>query len=195
MEKLFEHQETFALFLLFFVPGFISLKMYDLLVPGERRDFSKSLYDAIAYSALNLGVLFWLVNFALSADLSRFWWFTCWFGALVVFPAGWPLFGLWIRKSKFVARRLRNPNPRAWDSFFQKQDSYWVIVHLKDSRRIGGIYSTRSFASSSPAPPELYLEEVWALDEHGVFQNRIERTAGILIGGEDILAVEFFVYP
>ena len=42
MEKLFDNQAAFALFLVFFVPGFISLKVYDLFIPSERRDFSKS---------------------------------------------------------------------------------------------------------------------------------------------------------
>ena len=39
MENLFKNQETFALFLIFFVPGFISIMVYDLRIPGERRDF------------------------------------------------------------------------------------------------------------------------------------------------------------
>jgi hypothetical protein len=112
VDKVFEHQETLALFLLFFVPGFISLKTYDLFVPGERRDFSKSIYEAVAYSALNLGVLFWPFDWVLSADLGRGWWYASWFCALVVFPAAWPVLGLW-RRQKFIARRLRNPNPRA----------------------------------------------------------------------------------
>jgi len=46
MEKLFEQQATLALFLAFFVPGFLMIRVYDLLVPTERRDFSKSVFDA-----------------------------------------------------------------------------------------------------------------------------------------------------
>jgi len=38
VEKLFEGNALF-LFVIFFIPGFVSLKIYDLLVPGERRDF------------------------------------------------------------------------------------------------------------------------------------------------------------
>ena len=56
MEKLFENQGTLGLFLIFFIPGFITLKVYDLLIPGEPRDFSKSLFDAIAYSSLNFRI-------------------------------------------------------------------------------------------------------------------------------------------
>jgi hypothetical protein len=57
VEKFFENEQVLALFLVFFVPGFLSLKVYDLLVPGERRDFSRAAFDAVAYSALNFGVL------------------------------------------------------------------------------------------------------------------------------------------
>jgi hypothetical protein len=53
LENLFENQWTLALFLIFFVPGFISLKVYDLLIPSEARDFTKSVFDAIAYSTLS----------------------------------------------------------------------------------------------------------------------------------------------
>jgi hypothetical protein len=65
---------------------------------------------------------------------------------------------------------------------------------LKDGRRFGGLYSSKSFASSSPAQPEIYLEEVWILDESGLFKAKVDRTAGVLIAGEDILALEFFSY-
>ena len=46
MEKLFENERNLALFLVYFIPGFISLKIYDLLVPSACRDFSNSLFDA-----------------------------------------------------------------------------------------------------------------------------------------------------
>jgi len=32
--------DKLALFPIFFLPGFISIKIYDLLVPGEPRDFT-----------------------------------------------------------------------------------------------------------------------------------------------------------
>lgn len=53
--------DKLALFLVFFLPGFISIKVYDLVVPGERRDFSKSLLETISYSTLNFAALFWLI--------------------------------------------------------------------------------------------------------------------------------------
>jgi hypothetical protein len=48
--------DRLTLFFLFFLPGFVSLKVYDLLVPGEMRDFSRAFFDALSYSALNFFV-------------------------------------------------------------------------------------------------------------------------------------------
>jgi len=53
--------DKLTLFIVFFLPGFISMKVYDLLVPGEPRDFTKSMFEAISYSALNFAALFWLI--------------------------------------------------------------------------------------------------------------------------------------
>jgi Family of unknown function (DUF6338) len=54
-------QDELLLFLLFFVPGFISIKIYDLLVPTERRAFQSTLAEAIGYSAVNFAVLLPLI--------------------------------------------------------------------------------------------------------------------------------------
>jgi hypothetical protein len=49
--------ETLALFLFFVVPGFLAIRVYDLIVPSERRDFGQSVIDVVTYSLLNLAVL------------------------------------------------------------------------------------------------------------------------------------------
>jgi len=195
MEKLFDSQSTLALFLVFFIPGFITLKVYDLMVPGESRDFSKSLFDAVAYSSLNFAALLWLVGILRSGILTPWLWYAGMFFLLIVMPAVWPLLVLWIRRHPKVAGRLASPNPRVWDDVFSKRTPYWVIVHLKDQRRIGGLYGGNSYTSHSPAPPEIYLEEVWRVDENGGFSGeKVDSTSGILIMGTEILALEFFRY-
>lgn len=40
-----------------FFPGFISLKVYDLLIPNEKRNFSHDFLEAVSYSILNLSLL------------------------------------------------------------------------------------------------------------------------------------------
>lgn len=54
--------DALILFILFFVPGFISLKIYDLLIAKEQRDFSKSCFDAVGYSAVNFAFFIQLLK-------------------------------------------------------------------------------------------------------------------------------------
>ena len=70
--------------------------------------------------------------------------------------------------------------------------SHWIIVHLKDGRKISGRYDTESFASSFPAEEQIYLQEVWILDDEGGFKEPVERTSGIIILKDEISLIEFF---
>ena len=53
--------EKLLFFIVFFIPGFISIKVYDLMIPGERRNFSDSLFQVIAYSIFNFVIFSWLI--------------------------------------------------------------------------------------------------------------------------------------
>src|SRR5690606_40625695 len=49
--------DKLVLFLAFVIPGFISIKCYQLAFPGTARPSSEQLVDAIAYSCINYAVL------------------------------------------------------------------------------------------------------------------------------------------
>ena len=53
--------DTLTLFLFFVVPGFIAMRVYDLNVPSERRNFGEALVDVTSYSVFNLALFGWLV--------------------------------------------------------------------------------------------------------------------------------------
>ena len=187
--------DRLTLFLIFSIPGFVSLKVYDLLVPGERRDFSKSLLEVVAYSAINFALLSWLIIFIHSNGFYAHHpvlYLGFLFLILFIFPAVWPLAYFKASSWSIIAKHFIHPIPKPWDYVFGKRQSFWVIVHLKDKRRIGGKFDTDSFASSHPAKEQIYLEEVWELDEKGNFIKPIQRSKGIVILGEEIVAVEFF---
>lgn len=187
--------DSLVLFLIFLIPGFISTKVYDLLIPSERRDLSKSLFEVVAYSAINFALLSWLIILIHSRgfyDHHPVLYLGSLFLILFIFPAVWPLVYFKVSSWNILARWLIHPIPKPWDYVFGKKQSFWVIVHLKDKRRIGGRFDTNSFASSYPVKEQIYLEEVWELGEKGTFVKRIERSKGIVILGEEIMAIEFF---
>ena len=85
--------DKLTLFLIFFLPGFISMKVYDLMVPSAPREAAKSLHEAISYSALNFGFWSWLIALLFAGDYyhRHFIWFS--FAVvliLLVAPIFWP---------------------------------------------------------------------------------------------------------
>ena len=187
--------DKLTLFIIFFLPGFISMKVYDLLVPGETRDVSKSVFEAIAYSTLNFAALLWLIILVNTDGFyqeHRVLYFLSLVFIMIIVPIGWPLAFLRLSSWRPLARHFVHPIRKPWDYVFGKREPYWIIVHLRDGRKVGGTYGTGSFASSSPAEEQIYLEEVWALDNEGRFLRPVDRSCGIIIMTDQILAVEFF---
>ncbi len=50
----------------------------------------------------------------------------------------------------------------------------------------------RSFASTSPGRRDIYVEEIWRVDDQGRFLERIEQTAGALVKRDECSVIEFF---
>lgn len=87
---------------------------------------------------------------------------------------------------------------RAWDYTFSRHDGAWIGVYLQEPAQgavpvMIGKYGTNSWASQSPADPDLFLEEVWPADEGGqVAKDVFEKGAvgAMWIGGEQIARIE-----
>lgn len=187
--------DKLILFIIFFIPGFISIKVYDLLIPGERRNFSDSLFQVIAYSIFNFVLLSWLIYIIYAANIvetSKPLFIALVFFILFIFPVFLPIIFITVSKLEFIARYIIHPIQKPWDFVFGKKRKYWVIIHLKDGRKIGGRFDTESFASSYPAEEQIYLQEVWELNEKGEFKNSVERTSGIIILRDEMSLIEFF---
>ena len=195
MGEVFKNASSLLLFLTLFIPGFLMLKVYDLRVASERRDFTKAAFDAVVYSILNFIALFPITRALLDSQFYIYHPYRAYLSLAIVFiiaPVVWPNLIYWLRCHPLGSKFLVHPKDKAWDAIFSLRRESWIIVHLRDGRKIGGWFSSKSFASSSPAPPEIYLEEVWTLSSDGAFTEQVAQTRGILILKGDILGVEFF---
>lgn len=193
--EVFSHVNNLFLLVVFFFPGFISLRVYDLLVPNERRNFSQDFLEAVSYSILNLCVLFAPLVLVFSSGWHNDIWVFCALAilTLLIFPAIWPILFHWLAlNNKFLSKWLVSPIKRPWDWVFSRLEPSWVIVHLHDGRKIGGIWDKKSYASSFPVKEQVYLEKVWKLNEQGGFESPIEGSKGIILLGQDISSIEFF---
>lgn len=166
-----------------------------MIIAGDKRDFSKSIIESIAYSVLNFAVLSWLIIIISSNNFSSEHQFFYWLGIVsifIIFPALWPF--LFVRISKFdiFKNNLLEPTNQPWDSIFNKRESYWVKVHLKNNSVIYGKYALKSSASAYPKERQIYLEALWNEGKNGWFGKKVKRTKGVILFESEISHIEFY---
>lgn len=182
------------LFIVFVIPGFISIRIHDLFIPTEQRESSKLIIEAIGFSCINYALLSWSIYFISKYDVSKQYPFLFAFfliGILFIFPVIWPIIYIKIRKSKFVTNIVPHPIPKPWDYIFGKREAFWLVIYLTDGTRVGGRYDTDSFTSSFPEDEQIYIQEVWNIDDNNKFLTKRTRSRGMLISSKDIKAIEF----
>lgn len=179
-------KDSIFYFVLFFLPGFIFIKTYSQAVASKSHDFSKEWYEAVAWGCIFFGTTY-LIHSLFPYDF-------IWLFGLIILPFFTPFFIPSLLGCSFISNHIISPVPTAWDYVFSGRNPYWVILHLKDGRNIGGVYGGNSFTSSYPNPQDIYLEEVWRLNDENLFIEPIEKSNGILIKMDEIASIEFFEY-
>lgn len=182
-----------SLFIQFVVPGFISLKWYQLAFPGASRPAGDQLIDAIAYSCINYAI-WYIPMYHAQETVKSSGWSLCLviFYILVIFISPILLVELWkrIRQSRAFQKNAPHPTSKPWDFVFSQRKMYWMKVTLKDGTVIGGRFGEKSFASSAPADEQIYMEETWILDKEGAFVRCKNKSAGVVIVSKEISHIE-----
>jgi len=182
-----------ALFLALVLPGFISMKVYSLFSPQDHTPLKDSLLEAIAFSILNGSVMWWAIDLLINTTefYERYGYILLIF---VIAPVIWPyilnIFLMSIEKQGWILNRRKN----AWDEYFMRREAGWVIVHLKDGRRIGGYFGELSYASLYPNSGHIYIEEAWEIDQvSNEFKSAVPDSRGIILRPADYHFVEIKV--
>ncbi|WP_061207013.1 DUF6338 family protein [Leptospira santarosai] len=183
--------ESLVLALLLVFPGLLTIKVSKFLAPQKNFLLSEQIIEAAFYTILNYFVNFW-AYFAYESNLNIIVKYILGIWVFLLCPSILPFITQKIKTLKFIDKYLVvNSIPKPWDFFFSKRNYCWVIIHLKNGKKIGGFYGPKSFSSSFPNEEQLYLEEVWSLEKNGKFKNMIPRTKGIIINMSEITSIEF----
>lgn len=185
--------DKLILFIAFVIPGFISIKAYQLLFPSTKVSTSDQLIDAVAYSSINYALLILpilsvergLLKEAHPTLYNLFYIFV-----LFLAPIAWVLIWRFLRTRDFFQRNAPHPTAKPWDYVFLQRKPYWVKIHLKDGTVIAGRYAEKSFASSTPAEEQIYLEETWVINDKGAFERPKNNTAGVIVLSSEISYLE-----
>lgn len=183
------------LFVAFVIPGFISIKAFDLLYPTQAKDGSKQIVDAVTYSCVNYALLllpiFWIEKSRVY-ESSPYLYVCFYVVVLFIAPLFWAFIWKKLRESQVFQNNAPHPTQKPWDYVFSQRKSYWVIVTLKDDVKIAGKYSSNSFASHAPSMEQIYLEESWELNNDGRFEKIHNKSEGVIILSSEISYIEFF---
>lgn len=187
--------EKLIFFLFAVLPGFIAIQVYSLKCPTAKRDWGNSLVEAITYSLINLAIWLWWVLPIVRTHFDQInHWELAAAIACVCFvsPVGLALCWHWLRTT-FLHRRLKmdHPTPRGWDHFVRNNHECWLLFHWKNGKLSGGYFGEHSYASTFPLEPEVYVEEMWRVDERGEFIEMVENTLGGVIRLSECERVEF----
>lgn len=186
--------DKIVLFIIFIVPGFITMKTYNLVSPSSTTT-SKDVIDAISYSCINYAI--WLVPLiylykSKVQNESFFLYSVALFFIVFVSPIAIAVFWRKIREFNFFQKFAPHPTGKPWDEYFSKKKTCWVIVNMNDGKKIGGSYGINSFASSYPYEEQIYIDEEWIINEEGSFDRRVEQTNGIIIFLKNADSIEFY---
>lgn len=166
--------DKLLLFIGFVIPGFVSLKVYELLIPGPAKDSSKQLVDAIAYSCINYALMLtpilWVEKASIYGSHPELY-TAFYFFVLFIAPILLVIVWRFIRTQQFFQDNAPHPVQKPWDFVFSKRKPYWARVTLKDGTKIGGRYAENSFSSSALSEEQIYLEETWLLNKNGDFER------------------------
>lgn len=183
-----------VLFLVLVLPGFISMRVYSLIRPGDQPTLKDTIFEAVAYSAINFGLMLWAIIPLIRSEST----ITQSLLATIVFvvaPVIWPF--LLDRVLELMARQglIHYRHKTAWDDFFSRRKACWLIVHLNDGRRLGGIFHNKSYATLYPTPGHLFIEELWEVNqETGEFVGGGPVSQGIILKPEDYRFIEVKSY-
>jgi hypothetical protein len=97
------------------------------------------------------------------------------------------------RIADFFGFQLAHHIPAAWDYAFSKlRRGTFIWVKLHTGTEYAGKMGRYSFASSSSTERDLYLEEVWRINDEDEPWTLMEPVRGVLLCGKDIQRVEIF---
>jgi hypothetical protein len=186
----------------FLVPGFILQWALSAFVPQKAVDSQFSFLRFLTLSCINYALWSWLIYLIYHVEFftaAPGWTAVAWFVIVLVSPIGLAVLLTHLADRGTVRQVLQsiglNPLhgiPTSWDYRFSTIDkAVWILVTLKDATSVAGLFGSQSFASSEREDRDLYVQEVWKIDDDGTWY-RASPNAGILIRGDQIKHIEFW---
>lgn len=189
--------------LAFIVPGFITYTIVSIFVPQKSEQTPHAILKFLYFSGINYALWAWLIYIIVKINYYNnhpYRTAGLWVVIILISPLiTGIIFGILSKKEIFrkllqrIGFNIIHPIPTAWDYKFSTiQKGIWILVTLKDDSTVLGYFGQDSFASSDSIEHDIYIERVYRICENGQWEET-SRTDGILIKGDQIKLIEFFI--
>ena len=188
--------ENLTFYLIFILPGLISIKVYSLLYATNDKTISETLFDSLFYTALNIILLLpaYIIIMGFYDILGNFA-IILLYGFMLFTSVGLPFILRYLYEETDLMKNTQLPYVTAWDYFFNMRVKCFIIFHLNDGTMIGGYYGNKSYSCSYPRNGDIYIQSVIKINKDGTFGEIIEGSKGLLITKEEYKFVELFQSP
>jgi len=188
--------------IMFLLPGYVFSSTYHMFVPSAREDSATFFLRYLLFSFLNFCLWFWLIHLVVDSGIisdSPFVAILVSIEIVIISPTLLAIGAAWLSQRGVLMSLLERLGlrpmhaiPASWDYLFGGlRQVTWMLVTLKDGEKIAGMFGPHSFASSDPEERDLFLEDVYTIDDDGVW-HRSSPDAAILISGSEIKCIELW---
>jgi len=194
-----ESMEIVCYTAIFLLPGYIVEEMIRVIMPKKQYSEGIIFLRYLAYSIINLAIWSWLYFLIMKylGNATIVYWMTLVLATVISSLVTGTILGV-IRKKECIrlffskcGLQVEHPIPTAWDyKFSEINDFRWVIINLVNDEIVYGKYANNSFTSSDESYRDIYLEEVYILDDENNWKLA-ERSDGIWISPNEIKSIEF----
>ncbi len=187
----------------FLAPGFIIKSTLGFLFPQRSEVSKETPIELLTLSMINYGVWSWLIYLLLYFDpLPGYGWLPIlgWTWVLLLGPIGLALIWAIFRQKEVISKLLQKIGlravhviPTAWDFKFRKladSEGAWVVATLKNDVTLAGYLGHQSFASNERGERDLYIEDIYTIDDNGKWEQA-PGNDGVLIKASEIAYIEF----
>ncbi len=184
------------LFLLFAVPGIVALYVRAQFLTGRMPPVGEGLVAYVTISLTFHALAFPVLGGRYILTRVQPEWSFKWVIFVFIVPA---LLGIllglnarhgWISRILLKLKLVTtHPIGCAWDWRFSGIAECWVHIVLKNETKWAGLLGPNSFISSDPTERDIYLQQVYELDDDNVWN---EKSSSVWISHGEIQSIEFW---
>lgn len=198
--------EALIIIALIFVPGIILSQLVRSAIAFYPETVNAWHFIAMGAVGLFLHALvfpFWtryVVDWYIDSTIDDHWQNTyAWFIVVIfIWPVLAGVFIAWLVRRKIVDKLLDklgmsyvDRTPTAWDWAVRVPETRWIRVYLNDGKIVAGWYGKKSFSSLYHSKRDIYLEQMWLLDDEETITEPQANTDGVWISHEAIRNIVF----